>query len=156
MSASAAPYRARRVVAWGDCDPAGILYTPRAIEHAIEALAAWYRDVLDASWASLPARHGIGSPMVRVECDYLARLPADQPVELAVEVERIGATSVTYRIVCSDGSGRDFYAVRAVACCLGLPERRPRPIPDALRRRIEAYASACAAASSSSTPEVKP
>jgi 4-hydroxybenzoyl-CoA thioesterase len=132
----------RRVVQWGDCDPAGIIYTPRAVEFAIETLEAWYRDVLEASWASQPTTHGMGSPVVHVECDYLARLPADQPVALAVYVERIGDASITYRIVCGDGAEREFFRARVVACCLALPERRPKPIPETLRRRIEAYAAA--------------
>jgi len=31
-------YQTKRMVRWGDCDPAGIIYTPKAIDYALETI----------------------------------------------------------------------------------------------------------------------
>ena len=44
--AGAYPFTVTRTVKWGDCDPAGIIYTPRVLDYAMEIVEAWYREVL--------------------------------------------------------------------------------------------------------------
>ncbi len=39
--AGALPFTVTRTVKRGDCDPAGIIYTPRVLDYAMEALEAW-------------------------------------------------------------------------------------------------------------------
>ena len=34
------PFTVMRTVRWGDCDPAGIIYTPRVLDYAMEILEA--------------------------------------------------------------------------------------------------------------------
>ena len=34
-------YQTKRMVRWGDCDPAGIIYTPKAIDYALETIENW-------------------------------------------------------------------------------------------------------------------
>ena len=52
-----------RVIKWGECDPAGIVYTPRILDYAMETVEAWYRDVLGVPWVKLNAELHLGSPM---------------------------------------------------------------------------------------------
>ncbi len=61
--AGAHPFTVTRTVRWGDCDPAGIIYTPRVLDYAMEILEAWYREktvycprVFYEAWASWPRR----------------------------------------------------------------------------------------------------
>ena len=56
------PFSVRRTVIWGDCDPAGIVYTPRVLDYAMEILEAWYREVLGVSWLKLNREMGMGAP----------------------------------------------------------------------------------------------
>ncbi len=51
--AGAYPFTVTRTVKWGDCDPAGIIYTPRVLDYAMEILEAWYREVVGVPWLVL-------------------------------------------------------------------------------------------------------
>ena len=64
------PFLYRHVVKWGECDPAGIIYTPRVIDFVLEAIEAWYQAVLGISWTELRNDRNTGVPMVRAECDF--------------------------------------------------------------------------------------
>ncbi len=140
------PFQRTRTVAWGDCDPAGIIYTPRILDHAMEVLEAWNRDVLEASWMELNHEHDMGAPTVRVEIDFLDAPEPDQVIVSQLRVERLGGASVTYRVIGTDGSGdggRVFYKAKIISCFISRPAFKPTPVPETFRRRIEAYRAAC-------------
>ena len=137
------PFTETRVVRWGDCDPAGIIYAPRVFDYAMEALEAWYRDVLDVPWMHLVSDMAMGSPMVRAEVDFLSALAADQQVVSEVRVDRVGRASVTYRINGHDGDGRHCFRVTIVACFIDRPSFASAPIPADIRERMVAYQTAC-------------
>jgi 4-hydroxybenzoyl-CoA thioesterase len=126
-------------VAWGDCDPAGILFTPRVFDYCTEALECFYRDVLDADWPNLVRQRHMGSPMVHVECDFLAPMPPD--LELAVElgIDKLGTASLTYVFTGRAPDGSEHFRARFVACITDFQAGRPVPIPAAMRARAEAF-----------------
>ena len=141
MDSASKPFSIKRVVQWGDCDPAGIIYSPRVFDYAVEAVEAWNRQVLGLSWTELNSEMGMGAPMVRAECDYLHPPQPDQEVELAVLIERLGHSSLTY-LVRGFGGGRDYFQVRLVTCFVARPEFKSAEIPRRLRQRIAAYGDA--------------
>ena len=51
-------FTVRRIVNWGDCDPAGIVYTPRVLDYACETIDAFLREELNASWWQVSGRAG--------------------------------------------------------------------------------------------------
>ncbi len=38
MDRSGKPFSIKRMVRWGDCDPAGIVYSPRVFDNAVETV----------------------------------------------------------------------------------------------------------------------
>lgn len=128
-------------VAWGDCDPAGILYTPRVFDYCNETLEGWYRDVLGAPWMEM-VKAGTGSPMVHVECDFLRPMPPDLELTVSVRIERLGSASITFLL---DGLGPDgeaHFRARYVVCITDFAAARSIAIPAPLRERAEAYEKA--------------
>ncbi|MDH3966294.1 MAG: acyl-CoA thioesterase, partial [Rhodospirillales bacterium] len=71
-SAKPSAFNVTRRVKWGDCDPAGIIYTPRVLDYAMETLEAWNREVLGVPWMKLNWEMSMGWPTVRAELDFLA------------------------------------------------------------------------------------
>lgn len=133
-------YVRKQRVAWGDCDPAGILYTPRVFDYCTEALEGWFRDVLGAAWFEM-MKTRTGSPVVRAECDYIRPMVPDLDLDVGVRIERLGGASITLLI---DGTGPDgdvHFRARYVVCTTDFngPRPKPMPIPAALRERAEAY-----------------
>ena len=134
-------FAARRTVGWGDCDPAGILYTPRAGHFAMETLEGFFREVLGVSFAELPAR-GLGAPVLSLSVDFKLRLPVDTEVRLPLRIERIGSKSLTYDIACVSGEEpREHFRASLTNCFLSLEEKRAVPPPEALRATLERYAA---------------
>jgi acyl-CoA thioesterase FadM len=138
------PFTATRSVLWGECDPSGFIYTPRALDYSTELIHA-FTLALTGQTDGQNIKEGWGMPMVRVECDYIKALLVDQDVVLTLTVERLGSASVTYNIDAKGPDGTEYFRVRQISCAITLDPVKAIPIPEGLRARIEAYQSACAA-----------
>ncbi len=137
------PYSMTQAVKWGDCDPAGIIYTPRVLDFAMETLEAWYRDVLDISWLKLNQELHMGAPTVRAEIDFLAAPAPDQEVVTTLRVKKLGRSSVTYELTGCGDDGMAYYRATLVACFIARPAFKAATIPEPIRGRILDYQTAC-------------
>ena len=140
------PFTVQRRVAWGECDPARIFYTPRAIDYAVEAIEAWYEAVLGLSWVELADRYGLDAPFVQVDCDYRRPLVADQVAHLQVWVIKAEHSNVTFTVIGEADDGTLFFQASLVACFVVRENRASIPIPAEFRQRIESYQALCAEA----------
>jgi 4-hydroxybenzoyl-CoA thioesterase len=125
-------------VAWGDCDPAGILYTPRVFDYCNQTLECWYRDVLGSPWMKMIAG-GTGSPMVHVECDFIRQMAPDLELVVSIRIERLGTSSMTFLIDGVGPQGDAHFAAKYVVCITDFKTAAAIPIPPDLRERAEAY-----------------
>lgn len=137
------PFRMHRVVTWGETDPAGIVYTPRFLDYAVEAVEAWFKDVIGIDWYRLRRDHGMGSPMVHASLDFRKPLfPAD-PFSLEVIVEAVGGSSISYAVTGRNQQGEECFTAKLVSAIIDAERIRARRVPDEFRTRIEAYRAAC-------------
>ena len=141
------PFTVTRTVKWGDCDPAGIIYTPRVLDYAMEILEAWYRDVVGVSWLALNRERSMGVPTVRAELDFLAAPQPDQDMVIDLLVEDLGRSSITLLVTGRDRAGKAYFRVKLVSCFISRPAFKPIAIPSEFRDRIQAYRMACDGAS---------
>jgi 4-hydroxybenzoyl-CoA thioesterase len=127
-------------VSWGDCDPAGILYTPRVFDYCTEAIERWYAGPMGVDWPTMNRRDNMGSPTVHAECDYLVPMVPGLELEVRVLVTRLGRSSIDFAIegAAATGGGIHFRA-RYTACITDFAQGKAVAIPEPLRRRIEAY-----------------
>jgi 4-hydroxybenzoyl-CoA thioesterase len=132
------PFTVQRRVAFGDCDPARIYYTPRAIDYAVEAVEAWCQDVLGIVWGR-GERYAFDLPFVRIDCDYLKPLVAGQLVQLQVWVVRAGTSSLTFSVRGQSGTGDTCLHANLVTCFVQWETFRPLPIPANFRSLIDRY-----------------
>lgn len=90
-------FTVRRIVNWGDCDPAGIVYTPRVLDYACETIDAFLREELNASWWQVKSSgNGPGLPTVNAVCDFISIVRPDQSLELSLHVREIGRSSIAF------------------------------------------------------------
>jgi 4-hydroxybenzoyl-CoA thioesterase len=136
------PLRVTRKVSWGDCDPAGIIYTPRVLDYAMETLEAWNRDILGVPWIKLNRELSMGFPTVRAEMDFLSAPAVDDEVVLTLKVEKLGHSSLTSIVTGHDGAGTVYFHVKIISCLVSVPAYQSKKIPDQFRQRILAYQAA--------------
>lgn len=130
-----------RTVKWGDCDPAGILYTPRVFDYITEAVEAWYRDVGGIHWMEMIDR-GIGAPTVHTSVDFRTPMAPNLVLDVAVLLEKVGGSSLSFRVLGDDADGTRYFEGKLVSVVIDFTTRRSMPIPAALRARAESYADA--------------
>ena len=134
------PFIQSRIVRWGDCDPAGIIYTPRILDYAIETVEACLREVMGASWNVMREQHNIGGPTVHFECDIRKPLAPDMAVDLVLTLAKLGRSSMTSRIVCVDAEGVEYFRVLLVNCFVtgdSPTDIRALPISETWRERLK-------------------
>ncbi len=137
------PLRVSRTVSWGHCDPAGIIYTPRVLDYAMETLEIWNGEVLGVTWIKLNKELSMGFPTVRAELDFLKPPAVDDVMTLKLDVLEVGRCSLTTRVTGQDDAGEEFFRVRLVSCLISIPEYTPKEIIPEFRRRILAYQAVC-------------
>lgn len=141
--ATARPFAVTHTVRWGDCDPAGIIYTPRVLDYAMEAVEAWHRDVLGLAWLPMNQERHLGAPTVRAEIDFLAAPAPDDDIVTELRVRKLGRSSITYALTGHDGNGTAYYRALLVTCFVERPAFRATAIPEPFRQRIVAYQRDC-------------
>ncbi len=141
--AGAYPFTVTRTVKWGDCDPAGIIYTPKVLDYAMEVLEAWYREVVGVPWLVLNRDMGLGAPTVRAELDFLDTPYPDQDMVIRLVVEDLGRSSITFLVTGRDGADREFFRAKLISCFISRPTFKSTVIPEDIRERILAYQKAC-------------
>jgi acyl-CoA thioesterase FadM len=120
-----------------------MIYTPRVIDYAIEAVEAWYREVIGISWMRSNFSMDTSLPTVRVECDFIRPPHPESEIDMQVRVERLGKTSITVLIDGLNDDGEPYFKVKLVTCYIALGELKPIDIPDDFRSPIAAYQTAC-------------
>ena len=125
-------------VRFSHCDPAGIVYFPHYFDMFNGLIEDWYGQELGYDYAELITGSRNGFPFVHIECDFKVPSRIGDVIDLTLPVERIGRCSLGIAIVCHlDGLER--LHARMVTAMMSLETRKPAPLPQALRDKIESY-----------------
>jgi len=119
-------------VAWGDCDPANIVYTGRLPWFALDAIDAWWEHHLGSGWYQMELDRDVGTPFVHMSMDFRAPVTPRHRLKLKVWPTKLGETSIGFHVeatqdgtVCFEG---DFVCVFIIA-----KEFRKSPPPQEIR-----------------------
>lgn len=124
-------------IRFGDLDPAGIVYFPRYLHFCHVGMEEYFRAVAGLPYPELLAVHRLGLPAVRSEVDHFRPIRYDDPVELEVEVARVGTSSVEWRHrFWLAGGERPATDCRVVTVLVDMGSFEKRPLPDWLRERL--------------------
>lgn len=143
----------RRIVRFGECDPAGILYYPRYFEWFHEAMESWFQASLGPPYVELIRGRGLGFPAVHTQASYHRPCAFGADVGVELRVARLGRSSVDLRFAIRAATGelhaRGQTVVVQVVIDRSHPDfMQPRPIEGSLRSAVAAYAKAHPASAS--------
>ena len=128
-------YKAWREIGtrWSDNDVYGHVNNTVYYGWFDTAVNAW---LVDAGLLDIEKGDVIGL-VVETGCRYAAPLAHPQPVEIGLAVDRIGNSSVTYRLgVFAKGEAEPAAEGRFTHVYVGRGDRRPTPLPPGWRRML--------------------
>lgn len=117
------------------CDPAGIVFFPNYFVLFNEVIEDWFADGLETRFVDLITLERVGTPLVKLCCEFLAPSRIGDVVRMALSVRAIGRTSATLLIECRSG---DELRVRAelVVVNASIDTLRPVAFSDTVRSRM--------------------
>ncbi|MBM2294490.1 thioesterase family protein [Sulfitobacter pseudonitzschiae] len=142
------PLVLRRVVRWGECDPAGIAYTPRFLDYVVSVHEAFISLMLGGPIHMLKDELSVDFPVRGVEIDFRSTLPLDTRFEMVVHVGEIRSRTFDIHInaykVEAEGKRRGdlAFVARITPVTIDHESRAAVALPEKLKSRVEAYAAA--------------
>ena len=122
---------------WADNDAYGHVNNTVYYEWFDTAVNHW---LIEAGLLDIEQGDPIGL-VVETGCAYFASLSFPGDVEVGIAVERLGTSSVTYRIgVFASGVTEPAAQGHFTHVYVGRSNRRPAPLPDAWRAKLETLA----------------
>lgn len=139
------PVTVRRRVRWGDCDPAGVVYTPRFAEYVVAAFHTFLEVLLGAPLSRQLATLDLGTPAKALSFEFKRSLWPDQEFITTARVADIRNRTFDLLFDARDTDGQEVFLARFTAICVYTGRREARPIPAQLREKLEAYRDHCPA-----------
>jgi len=125
---------------FGDVDYARILYYPRLLHYCHVAMEGFFGEITGESYAHLLAERNLGFPTVHLEATYLEPLPYGTDLRIAVDVEKIGESSLVLRYEERGGAEGGVRArVKGTVVCVAMDRFESTPIPEDIRRALQPY-----------------
>jgi 4-hydroxybenzoyl-CoA thioesterase len=124
------------MIRFSDCDPAGIVFYPQYFVMLNGLVEDWVDEGLGIGYRRLVIDRRVGLPTVRLEADFRIVSNMGDRVELVLEVERLGARSLTLNLRCEGAGGEVRMGVRQVLVTTSLETHRAIDIPEDLRAAI--------------------
>jgi 4-hydroxybenzoyl-CoA thioesterase len=130
-----------RVVRFGECDPAGVVYYPVFFHWFHEAMEHWFETAVGVPYAEVLQQTGF--PAVRTEADFKQPCRLGERLHVRVAVERMGGRSLSLGFTIA---GAEDGAIRATGktICVCIPSAgdgfafSSAAIPPDLRAKIQA------------------
>ena len=133
LPAGARSFESRLRVQWADVDIAGIMYFAAYWRFVELAEMDFFRE-LGFPYDKVFGEFDFWLPRVRAEAEYHAPALMDDWLRLRTHIERVGASSVTWRtVVFNERTGEAGAQFVLTVACMDRATRRSRPLPEALR-----------------------
>lgn len=137
------PFTIRRRVRFGDCDPAGVVYTVRFSDYAVSAMDLFLAEMLGGPHIASARALGIDLPLKALRFVFLSSLRPDDEFDMVVGVGAVRNSTFDLIVTASTPAGEPvFEAVITPICIPAGGERRSIEIPAALRAKLTAVMNA--------------
>lgn len=140
------PFSVPRIVQWGECDPAGMVYTTQFLDYVMETVEAFWRETTGIWFLRLHKEFGLGSPTVSTKLDFQRALKGGDPFTVELRIEKISRATVTFDIKGRNAAGEVCFTATHVSCVVDEKILKSVEIPDMIRGPFEAYRKATTAA----------
>jgi len=123
----------KRTILFGECDPAGILYTPRICEYIVEGALRFLSACLGEPFERYMFAKDLTLPARNLTVDFLRPLTWDDEIEIRAGLLEMRTHSYTVQISAFDASGNAAFSGRITQVCVGHKSRRVEAVPDNFR-----------------------
>ncbi|RWA56350.1 thioesterase [Cupriavidus sp. UYMSc13B] len=147
---SQVPLVVRRRVKWGECDPAGVVYTVTFSEYVLSAAELFYGSLFQTTPQRAKHEQGFGTPSRALAFEFERSLRPDEEFEMTVLVTDVRSRTYVLEVVARTPENEVVFVARLTPVCIARDERRSIEIPSSFRERLERYREACIAHSRSS------
>lgn len=131
------PFRTSRVILFGDCDPGGVIYSPRVAHFVVEAGLAFLSHALEEPAARRLFSMNILPPARSLSIEFLHPMVWDETIDIEVCAERIGEHSFTLLVTASNAEGHKTFRGSITQVTISPETKRPVPLPFELRAALE-------------------
>jgi len=132
------PFEREKLIRFHHCDPAGIVFYPQYFVLFNELVEDWFNHGLQQNYADLVYQQRLGTPMVKLQTEFLSPSQIGETLRLSLAVKKIGRSSLELEV---NGTAGGTARVRAQLTMVlaNVDRRRSVPFSDDLRERIEAF-----------------
>ncbi|MCF7221402.1 acyl-CoA thioesterase [Marilutibacter chinensis] len=131
------PLKISRTILFGDCDPGGVVYTPRIGHFVVEAGLDFLSYVLEGPAARRIFAMGVLPPARALSIEFLHPMSWDERIDIEVSVEEIRTHAFSLRVVACNAGGTATFHASLTQVCVSPETRRPVPLPGELRAALE-------------------
>lgn len=123
----------KRTIQFGDCDPAGYIYTPRVAYYVVEAATEYLSALLNKPAIRAALDSGI-LPLTRaLSIEYTGPAQWDDVLDINVTVLTISERSFSIGIEAVTEKGVIVFTAKQTQVCVSAETKQPIAIPDFLR-----------------------
>lgn len=126
-------FTTKRTILFGDCDPAGIIFTPRVAYFVVEAVHEFLTHILGGPGIRRIFAMGALPPARAMSIEFLSPMVFDDVIDIEVRCEEPKNSSFSFIVTGRNGSGEDTFRSKFTQVCISPDDKRPIPVPDALR-----------------------
>ncbi|WP_087724819.1 acyl-CoA thioesterase [Pandoraea sp. PE-S2T-3] len=137
------PFVVRRRVRWGECDPAGVVYTATFSDYVISVAELFYGSLFGGTPQAVKDRHGFGTPTRALEFDFRRSLWPDDTFDISVEVDGIRTRTFTLLMTARKADGEIAFVARLTPVCIQRGKRESIEMPAVLREALDQYQTRC-------------
>jgi 4-hydroxybenzoyl-CoA thioesterase len=135
-----ATFRARRLVRFGHCDPAGIAYFPAYID-MLNGVVEDFWIALGHPWTDQLGRRHMGTPTAHLRCDFVRPSRQGDVLIFSLAIERLGGASLTLAHTVTRGD-EVVWTCRHVLVAMDMRTGQSQPWPDDIRAALQAFIAA--------------
>jgi acyl-CoA thioesterase FadM len=133
---SAQPFVVRRCVKWGECDPAGIVYTVNFSEYVISLANRFYAFLLSKPVESAKNELGFGTPIKALSFVFNRSLRPDEHFDMTLKVAEVRERSFDLEVEATDLDGNAVFSAMLSPICVARLDRTSIPIPQSFRAKL--------------------
>ena len=130
-------FRTRRTILFGDCDPGGVIYSPRVAHFIVEAGLEFLSHALGAPAVRRLFDMGILPPARALSMEFLHPMTWDEVIDIEVLADKVGGHSFTLQVAASNAQGRPTFRGAITQVTISPETRRPVALPPELRAALE-------------------
>jgi acyl-CoA thioesterase FadM len=127
------PFIVRRTVRWGDCDPAGVVYTGRFTEYLLGAIAFFKSHMAGGSMHDMSRKFDVDLPCRGMSFDFTGTLWPGDVVDIRCVVGEVRTRSFDIECTAAKPDGTPVFTARFSPICVERTVRKGKPIPPELR-----------------------